>query len=229
MNVIRLRDPETPSKTAIAGRLRDMIRSGALPLGTRISDKDLAAHFGVSRTPVREALVLLESEGLVVIKPQSGTFVFDLSPDDIRQICTARTIIETSALKLALEKASSDAPAQLGLLIGRASVALDDGDFQRCDELDSEFHETLVGASGNGYLIKAYAGISDRLRALRQRMPRDRERLERAIVHHRKIVDLWAANRADRAVAELAAHVDNVERLLTSLDRRDVGPASAEN
>src|SRR5690606_10740742 len=140
-------------------------------LGTRISDKDLAARFGVSRTPVREALVLLESEGLVVIKPQSGTFVFDRSPDDIRQIRTARRIIETSAPKLALEKASSVAPAQLGLLIGRASVALDDGDFQRCDELDGEFHETIVGTSGIGYLIKAYAGISDRLRALRQRMP----------------------------------------------------------
>ncbi len=196
--------------------IRGRITSGALPLGARISDKHLAAELAVSRTPVREALVQLRAEGLVVMRPQSGTFVFDLAPSNVRQICAARSVLETGALKIALAR-SGDRPAGLAVLIGQAAVALEEGRLATCDELDCRFHEDLVAASGNAYLIDCYRRISDKLRALRQRMPRDPDRMSRALAQHRHILDLWLARRADRAIDELAAHLDNVERLLSAL------------
>ncbi|RAI45632.1 GntR family transcriptional regulator [Rhodoplanes roseus] len=207
----------SPLKSEIADRLRALVRSGRLPLGARISDKQLAAELGVSRTPVREALVQLQSEGLVVVRPQSGTFVVDLQADDIRQLCATRGIIEVGALRFGGHGIARESLAQLGFLVGRASVALSDGDLARCDELDCEFHEAIVATSANSYLIRAYGGIADQLRALRQRMPREPDRMARAIAQHRMIVDLWAAGRSEDAAAQLHAHVGHVERLLTAV------------
>ena len=180
------------------------------------SDKQLAAELDVSRTPVREALVQLQSEGLVVMRPQSGTFVVDLTIEDVRQICATRAILEAGALRLAAATGSADPIGRLGLLVGRAAIALDDGNLVLCDELDCQFHEGIVAASANGYLIRAYRGISDKLRALRHRLPREPGRMARAIAQHRHIIDLWAAGRLDQATEEISSHVLNVARLLTT-------------
>jgi DNA-binding GntR family transcriptional regulator len=209
---------DLPSKTIVAAEIRSRITTGRLALGARISDKSLATELDVSRTPVREALVQLQSEGLVVMRPQSGTFVFDLAIEELRDICATRAILEAGAIRLAAETAgSTDAMARLGLLVGRAAIALDDGDLALCDELDCQFHEGIVAAGGNGYLIRAYSGISDRLRALRHRLPREKERMARAIAQHRHIIDLWAAGRLDQATTEISSHVLNVARLLTAI------------
>ena len=208
---------ELPSKAIVAAEIRSRITNGRLPLGARISDKKLAAELGVSRTPVREALVQLQSEGLVVMRPQSGTFVFDLTIEEVRDICATRAILEAGAIRLVADAGSADPMARLGLLVGRAAIALDDGDLVLCDELDCQFHEGIVAASANTYLIRAYSGISDRLRALRHRLPRERERMARAIAQHRHIIDLWAAGRLDQATMEIGSHVLNVARLLTAI------------
>jgi len=199
----------------VATEVRSRITTGRLALGARISDKQLAAELNVSRTPVREALVQLQTEGLVVMRPQSGTFVVDLTSEDVRQICATRAILEAGALRLAAAIGSPDVMGRLGLLVGRAAIALDDGDLALCDELDCQFHEGIVAASANGYLIRAYSEISDKLRALRHRLPREPGRMERAIAQHRHIIDLWAAGRVDLAAAEISAHVGNVARTLT--------------
>jgi DNA-binding GntR family transcriptional regulator len=209
-------DAEPPSKVIVAAEIRSRITTGRLGLGQRISDKTLAIELAVSRTPVREALVQLQSEGLVVMRPQSGTFVFELTIEEVRDICATRAILEAGAIRLAAESDSSDSMARLGLLVGRAAIALDDGDLVLCDELDCQFHEGIVAASGNGYLIRAYSGISDRLRALRHRLPRETERMARAIAQHRHIIDLWAAGRVDQATREISAHVGNVAHLLAA-------------
>jgi DNA-binding GntR family transcriptional regulator len=216
---------EPPSKAIVAAEIRSRITTGRLALGARISDKQLAAELGVSRTPVREALVQLQTEGLVVMRPQSGTFVVDLTVEDVRQICATRAILEAGALRLAAEAASADLMGRLGLLVGRAAIALGDGDLVLCDELDCQFHEGIVAASANGYLIRAYSEISDKLRAMRQRLPRERGRMARAIAQHRHIVDLWAAGRVEQAAAELSSHVGNVARLLTAIRADDASTA----
>jgi len=223
--IVRLdRSPSSkaPSQRALAAEIRSRITSGRLPLGTQISDKQLAAELNVSRTPVRDALVQLQTEGLVVTRPQSGTFVFDLTIEDLRDICATRAILEAGALRLAASAQAADLMGCLSLVVGRAAIALADGDLTLCDQLDSRFHEGLVAASGSSYLVRAYCGISDKLRALRHRLPREQARMERAIAQHRHIIDLWSAGRIDHAAAEISAHVTNVLHVLT-------GPQPSEN
>ncbi len=207
------------SKGEIADRIRRRITSGQMALGARIGDKQLARELDVSRTPVREALLQLQSEGLVEIRPQSGTFVFDLTVRDIHDICATRAILETGAIRFLLAGSAGETLAELNTLVGHAALALEDGDLQECDALDWRFHENLIAATGNRYLIRAYRGISSQLRALRQRMPATRERVARAIGQHRRLIDLCAAGRSAEAEEQIATHVGNVERLLMAVNK----------
>ena len=207
---------ETVAEPTITDKIRNLIVGGDLPIGSRIHDKQLAQEMDVSRTPVREALLQLQSEGLVTIKPQSGTFVFSLTVDDLHQICMTRSILETGAMRYSAAASPPDVFAPLGLLVSQAAVALEDENLDLCDELDWRFHESLVAITGNKFLIKAYADISRPLRALRRHMPQSHERVARAIAQHRRILDLAIAGRAEVAIEQLTAHVINVERLLAS-------------
>jgi DNA-binding GntR family transcriptional regulator len=212
---------ETSAKAGILATIRNRIVSGTLPMGSRISDRDIALELGVSRTPVREALVQLQAEGLVEMRPQSGTFVFNVTAPEIRQLCATRAILEAGAIRMPRSVASV---MSLRALIDRAEDALRAGELVRCDALDCDFHEALVAASGNVYLVRCYRGIADRLRALRQRMPHDRSRIARAIAQHRRIVNLLAMPDVEQAARELDLHVGNVERILTAIGPVRQGP-----
>jgi DNA-binding GntR family transcriptional regulator len=208
--------PASASDT-VCDRIRARIVSGELPLGGRIHDKQLALEMGTSRTPVREALLHLQNEGLVVIRPQSGTFVFSLTKADLHHLCVTRAVIETGAIRFGLADGAPDTLARLGALVGRAAVALEDGNLGLCDELDRQFHESLVASTGNRYLVRVYSGISAQLRALRHHLPANRARVGRAIEQHRRILDLCAAGRTGDAIDQLTDHVNTVEYLLTQV------------
>src|SRR4029453_13619161 len=83
--------------------IRQLIVGGELPMGAQLSEATLAAQLGISKTPVREALLRLRADGLVEIQPQRGTFVFALAPRQVEEICAFREVVEVSAVKLAME------------------------------------------------------------------------------------------------------------------------------
>src|SRR5688572_28849988 len=104
--------------------IREGITSGAYPLGAPLFEKVLAEEFGISKTPVREALVQLQREGLVVVVPHSGTFVFELADNEVTELCELRLILETNAVQLAMRRQSGQLIADLdGIVEGmRESV-----------------------------------------------------------------------------------------------------------
>jgi DNA-binding GntR family transcriptional regulator len=198
----------------IASQLREHIATGVLPPGTPLSDKVLASQLKISRTPVREALLQLRSEGLVVARPQSGTFVFDPDEKEVAEICQVRGILEAGALAVVTEEQLPALKVALAANVAGAAAALRRNDFTACDALDSAFHETIVALCGNDLLVQTYRGISNRVRALRNRMPRAPERYARAVHEHKEISRL--ISRADVAAATeaLARHVRKVKTLL---------------
>ena len=203
----------------IASELREHIANGVLPPGTPLSDKALAGQLRISRTPVREALLQLRSEGLVVVRPQSGTFVFDPDGKEVAEICQVRGILEAGALAVVTADKVPALAAALAANVADASVALRRRDHATCDALDTAFHETIVALCGNDLLVQTYRGISNRVRALRNRMPRAHERFARAVQEHREISRLVSKGNVTAATNELAGHVRKVETLL-------VGPPS---
>ena len=92
--------PENLSMLAEAS-IRDGIIRGRFAFGERLSDRNLANEIGISRTPVREALARLAQERLVIVRPQSGTFVMSVTPQVVRSVCAMRSILECGALRLA--------------------------------------------------------------------------------------------------------------------------------
>jgi DNA-binding GntR family transcriptional regulator len=204
----------------IEAELRARIVSGQLAFGARVSDRAVALELNVSRTPVREALLKLKSQGFIVVRPQSGTFVFEPGPDEVRQICDLRGVYEAGALRLAVAHDCARAIATLTGIVARAALALEAGDLAACDHQDTAFHESLVRLSGNAYLVEAYQAIADKVRALRTRLEASAERLARATSQHRRVIDLAAADRLDAACSELIAHMSNVHAQLTAAPER---------
>jgi DNA-binding GntR family transcriptional regulator len=205
-----------PLKGVVADEIRSRIIVGALNLGERLSDKDLASELRVSRTPVREALLQLQAEGLIVVRPRSGTFVFDLSPDDLREISDLRGVLEAAAIRMGAARQRERVVSALATRVAEAALALEASDFARCETLDTAFHETLIELGGNKYLIESYRAIADKVRALRSRLPERRERIANAIAQHRRIVDLIAVGQIEAAANEIGIHVRNVHAQLTS-------------
>ena len=136
---------------AVLERLRADIVRGDLPLGQLLSERVLAEKMGVSKTPVREALAQLRSEGLVRIVPQRGAFVFSLSASEVRAICEYRLVLETAALKLTMAREPKALADDLARVINRMERARKAGDREAYLNADTAFHAAFFEHCGNSY------------------------------------------------------------------------------
>ncbi|HET9586105.1 MAG TPA: GntR family transcriptional regulator [Bradyrhizobium sp.] len=196
--------------------IRDGIIRGKFSFGEKLSDRALAASLGVSRTPVREALASLARDGLVEIRPQSGTFVMVLDEKSVRALCEMRTVLELGALRLL-----ADHPERLAIAVSKriaaGALAVEAQDVEEAERMDSEFHQALVYAAENPLLTQAYQVITHKLNAIRHRLPPDLARMRRAVEQHRRIVDLAVTGRMNDASTELVSHLKTVQQLALQL------------
>jgi DNA-binding GntR family transcriptional regulator len=197
--------------------IREGIIRGSFAFGERLSDRALAARLGISRTPVREALARLAKEDLVVIRPQSGSFVMTLRAEGVRAVCQMRAILECGALRLAAGNDPEQLAAAVALPLAGGALAVEEGDLRRAAELDSAFHQAIIAAADNPLLIRAYRGIADQVEAIRHRLPLDAARMKQAAAQHRRILDLAITGRLPEAETELATHVQIVQSLTVSI------------
>jgi DNA-binding GntR family transcriptional regulator len=141
-------------------RLRGAIVSGTLPPDSRLYEQRIAGELGVSRTPVREALAMLDAEDLVVSGQNRGTIVRRVTVDEVRETYDVRAVVESHAARLAAELISSDQLATLRRLDNRMRRAMDrphsieDEQVRRLGELNAEFHRTIGVATGNRVLAR---------------------------------------------------------------------------
>ncbi|MDR7379710.1 DNA-binding GntR family transcriptional regulator [Rhodoferax ferrireducens] len=156
----------------VAQRVRQAIIDGEFALGQMISEETLAESFGVSRTPVRDALTLLQTTGLVDIRSKRGSFVFQPDEKDVQAICDFRAMLELhgAMLSRALQREATVAGLQAIFEQMQAAIAADDDvAYGRCD---SAFHEALFAHCGNAYVVNSYALVSGKIAALRTHMSR---------------------------------------------------------
>ena len=141
--------------------IKDRILTGQIPLGGRLRDEDLAAQLGVSRTPVREALMTLTREGLVEMVPRSQTSVRRLTEHDLEEIFDIRIALETLAVRTATERIR---PEQLKRLRGaqrEGEMALKKGNPKLALDFDHRMHKAILEASGNRRLQEMMVTIDD--------------------------------------------------------------------
>lgn len=194
------RGPSLTDKAADHIRLR--IVRGVFQLGEPLSEIALATELNVSKTPVREALMRLKGEGLVEVHPQRGTFVFAMTPDQVRKLSELRAILECAAMRLALEQNGPALVKAWTPIIAAMRAALDRFDAERYRRLDGEFHRALFALADNDYLLQAFNTIAFRVQALRSRLSRDAELNRTSFADHETMLRL-ADDKSPDAIAEL--------------------------
>lgn len=188
--------------SVVQDELRREILDMVLRPGTPLAEKELTARFGMSRTPVREALIRLKEEGLVEIFPQAGTFVSRIPTSAIPEAVFIRQALECATVELLARTATADDIARLDAMIARQHEAFDAGDQERFHLADEAFHETLAqsaGYPGVWKLAQAAKSQIDRCRRMTLPVP---GRMEMVIREHLAIVD--EIRRHDGLAAEAA-------------------------
>ncbi|PZO01329.1 MAG: GntR family transcriptional regulator [Hyphomicrobiales bacterium] len=202
-------DPPKSLAQQVVGRLSQAIIEGELPLGSIIAEEMLAQSFGVSRTPVREALNQLQLQGLVVIRPQVGSFVFSPDAQDIATICQFRIIIEPKAAELAHHHDRDAAVADIGAAIAGMERALKARDNVAYGQADTAFHEAFFNHCGNRYLQESYRLVGGRIAALRTNLsaPIDVQ-TPRSFEEHRSLLRLFQAGDFAGLEALMSSHIN---------------------
>lgn len=188
-------------------RMITALVSGQFRGGEELSEAALAAQFQVSRTPVREALRRLESEGLVVNLVNRQATVIELSRTDVVETYEVRQTLEASAARRAAERMGSEQIAELRSLASAALPARGGGWGNDERKFDEALHRSVAESCGNDKLRKEIVRYSNLVRFVRSRVGRSPQRLAQGHAEHLRIVDALEAHDADRAEAEMSAHI----------------------
>jgi len=191
--------------------LRDDILSLRRKPGESIAEKLIAQDYGVSRTPVREAVLKLADEGLIEIFPQSGTFVSRIPLGALPEAIAIRRVLEEASVRYAAQRATRSQIARLRVCLEVQHERETAGDHEGFHQADEEFHALLAevaGYPGFWTLIQQVKVQIDRYRRLTLPV---RGRMGLVVAEHKAIVDAIAAKDPDGAVAALTTHLDDMQ------------------
>jgi DNA-binding GntR family transcriptional regulator len=191
----------------VTARLRREIVDGEFELGQALSESKIATRYQVSRTPVREAFACLGLEGLVRTEPQHGTFVFTMDSEQFAQLSETRSILETAALRLAVERNGAALVKQWTRLLAAMTAALRDGDAKRYSNADGEFHRVMIELAANPFLAAAAQSFSAKMDTVRNRQGSRPDHMKRSYAEHAELLDLVRAGETDAAVHLLERHI----------------------
>ncbi|MBO0345342.1 GntR family transcriptional regulator [Roseibium sp. CAU 1637] len=187
--------------------LEDDIATGALPIGTRLDEVKLAQRFGVSRTPIREALIELATAGLVEQKPRRGAFVREIGIPRLIEMFEVMADLEATCGRLAARRISLAETQILKASHIACEDALTSGDPDRYYQANQHFHETIYQASHNGFLAEQAIGLHSRLAPYRRLQLRARNRVAVSLHEHAEIVAAIVSGQAEAAADCLRQHV----------------------
>jgi len=200
--------PAKSLATQIASRLRQAIIDGELALGSQIPEESLAQSFGVSRTPVREALNQLQLQGLVNVKPQVGSFVFYPSVEDVTGLCQFRCVIEPKAAELAYHHDKIATVGAIETAIAGMESALKLRDTVAYGRADTSLHEAMFAHCGNVYLQESYRLAAGKIAALRTNLSSPIDvRNPDSFAEHRKFLKLFLKGDFEAFEALTVVHV----------------------
>jgi DNA-binding GntR family transcriptional regulator len=190
----------------VAERLRDLIIEGTLEPGQRINERVVCDSFGISRTPLREALLVLAGEGLVELLPRRGARVARLGPAQIRDVLELLGGIEALAGELACARATDQIIAGIQERHARMLECYRRGEMLEYFKLNESIHDAIVGAAGNRALVEAHRPLRTRvLRALY--LPNARaERWRAAVAEHEAFITALQDRDGPRLAALLREH-----------------------
>jgi len=188
-------------------RLRERIFAHEFAPGTWIDEQALAAEFGISRTPLREALKVLASEGMVTLRPRRGAYVTEVSDQDLDDIFPVLALLEGRVAHEATERAKPEDLRRLVSIHDALERYADAGDLDRFFEANQDFHRALLELAGNRWLAQVIHDLRRVLRLTRHHSLLARGRVRESLNEHRAILAAIRARDAGRAGELMRAHL----------------------
>ncbi|MHA6628039.1 GntR family transcriptional regulator [Pseudonocardia sichuanensis] len=213
--------PQLSARQRVHALLRARIVSLELRPGTALSENELAAELQVSRTPVRESLILLADEALAEIYPRLGTFVSRIRPEAVAEAQFVREAIELAGLREAAPRVRAGDLADLRALLAAQREAVGEPGAGRFFELDETFHQRLLDVSGHRTawkVVNTAKAHLDRARRLSLPMP---EIVSKMVDQHEQVVERLAAGDGDGAETALRTHLRAVLHDIDEIRRRN--------
>jgi DNA-binding GntR family transcriptional regulator len=209
--------PKSQTQRAVED-MRALIFSGDLAAGTDHLEQELAQRLGMSRTPVREATLLLEAQGLLEVRARKGVRIQALSPVDMAEIYEVLTELESvSAYRAAKAGLSRSQLSQLAGSIDRMEAALRAEDREAWATADAAFHDELVALGGNSRIQSIVAMYNDQVRRARAMTLHMRPMPHQSNHDHRALYDAIARGDADAARAIHHSHRAQAQQMMVSL------------
>ncbi|MFD9304619.1 GntR family transcriptional regulator [Streptomyces sp. NPDC060048] len=210
--------PSAASAPTAAERVYQHVKQGVLERryegGTLLTEGELAVAVGVSRTPVREALLRLETEGLLKLYPKKGALVLPVSAQEIADVIETRLLVEEFSVRRAVP-APPGLLERLAELIGEQRRLGAAGELAAMMAADRAFHAEIVRSAGNQILSRLYDQLRDRqLRMGVAVLHAHPDRVERTLTEHTEILDALRAGDAETAAAAVRAHVGRIAELV---------------
>ena len=191
----------------VAERLRQQIFARQLEPGSWIDEQKLAADFGISRTPLREALKVLAAEGLVTMKVRRGAYVTEMSADDVKQIYHLLGLLESDAAGVVAQRASTEQIQELRALHDKLEKQVRQRDaFFATNE---QFHIRLLQMSGNRWLEQTVHDLRKVMKLNRHHSLFRQGRLAESLAEHREVMQAIERRDAEAAVRLMRRHFDN--------------------
>ena len=208
---------------ALREAIEDRIATGAFPPGMHLDETQLAQTFGVSRTPLREALIQLSSIGIVLMRPRRGAIVADVTPQRLLEMFEVMGELEAMCARLAARRMTDAEEAELRRAQRACEAACLASDRDGYFHANERFHRAIYGAAHNVFLTEQALALHRRLRPYRRLQLRVRHRMAASFNEHVQVLEALVAGDADAAAEQLRRHVlvtgERFADLLVSLAR----------
>lgn len=208
-----------PLRDVVFNTLREAILKGELKPGERLMELQLAARLGVSRTPIREAIRMLEQEGLAVTIPRRGAEVARMTEKDMEDVLQVRGALDELAVKLAAESITSEQLKMLERAGADFERSLATNDVREIAQADVAFHDAIYQATGNCRLVNLLNNLREQLYRYRVEYLKDSSSYPRLLKEHRDIVDSLRRKDKSAAAEIMLDHVKNQAEAVKNMIR----------
>ena len=208
--------------------LRAMILAGKLAPGTRLRQVDLAGRMGISRTPLREALMKLEQEGLITVLPRGGLRVLELDAEGVLELYELREVLDGLAARLAATRIDAAGRAALGGYLAKMEAAVPRHNAHAWFVNHAAFHEQIFHSSGNSRALALVSQVRLSIQRFHQLLLKTPNRWEVALSEHQDIFRAIEAGRPEAAEAAARRHIANARAIVLQVlrEREQSAPAT---
>lgn len=209
-----------PLRDVVYQTLREAILKGNLRPGERLMEMKLANKLGVSRTPIREAIRLLEQEGLAITIPRRGAQVAKMTEKDMEDVYEIRRTLEMLAMNYFEKGLDVEQIANIRYAQKVFEEAVAEGDHAEIQRKDNEFHTVIYAATGNNRLVSVMNSLQEQLSRYRWAYLQHQSRLQELIEEHKIIVDALESGSKQAAIDATMAHIDSQEAIIKEVIRK---------